>query len=283
MNVRTISGRTRVAAVIGHPIEHSLSPTIHNAGFESLGVDWAYVALDVDVDRLPSVLQLCRSGALAGLSVTMPLKTATFDSLESVSPSATVLRSVNTVSCDDAGRLRGHSTDGDGLVDSLLEEGIDLRGRAVMVLGWGGAARSVVDALRRHDVDRVSVANRSGVPEGELERIFGTARSVEWASRHLEVAEHDVVINCTSLGMGSAGTSPIDADAIPSSVVVVDLVYHPHETPLMKAAAASGCRVVGGLGMLVHQAARQQEIWLGVRPETSGMRDAALRALAERR
>lgn len=283
MNRTSISGRTRVAAVIGHPIEHSLSPTIHNAGFESLDVDWAYVALDVDVDGLANVLRLCRGGALAGLSVTMPLKTATFDALDSVSPSAEMLRSVNTVSCDDEGRLQGHSTDGDGLVDSLIDEGVVLSGRSVLVLGWGGAARSVVDALRRHDVERVGVANRSGVPEEELQRIAGPSRSIEWTARHVAVSEHDVVINCTSLGMGADGTSPIDPDAIPGDVVVVDLVYHPLETPLMRAASANGCQVVGGLGMLVHQAARQQEIWLGTRPDTSVMRVAALRALAERR
>lgn len=283
MNRRAISGRTRVAAVIGHPIEHSLSPAIHNAGFDSLGVDWAYVAFDVGVEGLTGVLQLCRSGALAGLSVTMPLKTATFEALEFVSPSAEMLRSVNTVSCDEEGRLHGHSTDGDGLVDSLIEEGVVLRGVSVLVLGWGGAARSVVDALRRHGVGRLSVANRSGVPEEELRRIAGSSRSIDWAIRHAEVAHHDILINCTSLGMGTDGSTPIDTSAIPGDVVVVDLVYHPLETPLMRAATERGCHVVGGLGMLVHQAARQQEIWLGDRPDTSVMRLAALRALAERR
>lgn len=277
-----VSGHTKVAAVLGHPVRHSLSPVIHNAGFESLGVDWTYVALPTPIEQLTSVLDLCRAEVIAGASVTMPLKTAAYEAMDDVSPAARVLRSVNTVSAID-GRLVGHSTDGDGLVDSLLEEGCTIRGSSALVLGWGGAARSVVDAIHRAGVERIVVTNRSGVDPLDLSVIEPSGRSVPWTERDSTASEVDFVINCTSVGMGDDDSSPLDTSVLRPSTTVVDLVYHPIETTLLKTARARGCPTVGGLGMLIHQAVRQQQIWLGQRPDPSVMKDAALQALAERR
>ena len=274
-----ISGRTRVAGVIGWPIAHSLSPTIHNAGFASLGADWVYVAFPVPSGSCTDVLQLCRQGVIGGLSVTMPHKTDVFHLVDRVSPAAASLRSVNTVSVDSDGSLVGHSTDGDGLVDSLLAAGVDPEGRSVLILGWGGAARSVADALVRRGAARVTVTNRSGIDRGELDAIAPASETVDWSARDEAVGSHDVVVNCTSVGMGDDGRTPITQTSLRPTSIVVDLVYHPLETPLLTMAAARGCRTVGGLGMLVHQAARQQRIWLGHDPDVAAMTDAALRRL----
>ena len=274
-----ISGRTRVAGVIGWPIAHSLSPTIHNAGFASLGADWVYVAFPVPSGSCTDVLQLCRQGVIGGLSVTMPHKTDVFHLVDRVSPAAASLRSVNTVSVDSDGSLVGHSTDGDGLVDSLLAAGVDPEGRSVLILGWGGAARSVADALVRRRAARITVTNRSGIDRGELDAIAPASETVDWSARDEAVGSHDVVVNCTSVGMGDDGRSPITQTSLRPTSVVVDLVYHPLETPLLTMAAARGCRTVGGLGMLVHQAARQQRIWLGHDPDVAAMTAAALRRL----
>ncbi|MGA0144680.1 MAG: shikimate dehydrogenase [Ilumatobacteraceae bacterium] len=282
MSRRPISGHTRVAAVLGWPIEHSLSPAIHNAGFESLDVDWTYVALPTPPERLGSVLDLCRGGSIAGASVTMPLKTLAYESMDHLTDAARVLRSVNTVSMDD-GLLIGHSTDGDGLVDALLEEAVSLVGVSVFLLGWGGAARSVADAVKRAGADRVLITNRSGTDADELHSVVPDSLAVPWSERDDVCSEIDIVINCTSVGMGGDPSLPLDPSRLEPSTTVVDLVYHPLDTPFMVSARRHGCRVVGGLGMLVHQAARQQEIWLGRRPDTSIMKAQALQALAERR
>ena len=214
--------------------------------------------------------------------MTMPLKTHAFESMDDLSPSARALRSVNTISVED-GKLTGHSTDGDGLIDSLDDEDVSLASASVLILGWGGAARSVFDAVARSGARDIVVTNRSGLDSTEVAGIAPVASVVPWSDRNSVTARSDVVINCTSVGMAGNDASPIDVAAITSRSVIVDLVYHPLETPLMVAARDIGCRVVGGLGMLVHQAARQQEIWIGRRPDPSNMKSAALQALAERR
>lgn len=284
MNPSDITGRTRVAAVIGWPIEHSLSPTIHNAGFASMGVDWTYVALPIPAGGCEPILDLCRQGALGGLSVTMPHKAAVFARCDRLSPAAERLRSVNTVVRDTDGSLVGHSTDGDGLLDSLRAEGVDVSDRSVLVLGWGGAARSVTDALVRHGAGEILISNRSGVDEGERSAIAPDSSSIPWSRRNEVLSSIDLVINCTSVGMGSAGeanaeNSPVDTAALHPGTVVTDLVYHPLTTPLLRGATHRGCRVVGGLGMLIHQAARQQVLWIGSVPDVAAMTDAALRRL----
>lgn len=274
-----ISGSTRVAAVIGWPIAHSLSPTIHNAGFASCAADWTYVALPVPPGHCTTVLDLVRDGTLGGLSITMPHKTDVFHLVDRVSSAAATLRSVNTIARDDDGGLVGHSTDGDGLIDALCREDSDPKGRSVLVLGWGGAGRSVTDALSRHGATRIVVSNRSGLSHDELVTIAPTASSVDWDDRGRVAASVDLVVNCTSVGMGGDANSPIDTDHLRPSTTVVDLVYHPLQTPLLRAAAERGCPTVGGLGMLIHQAARQQQIWLDRSPDVSAMTAAALRRL----
>lgn len=280
MNRDEISGSTRVAAVIGWPITHSLSPTIHNAGFASCGVDWAYVALPVPPGRCDAVLDLVRDGSLGGLSVTMPHKTDAFRLVDRVSPAAASLRSVNTIVRDDDGKLVGHSTDGDGLVDALRADGVEPTGRSVLLLGWGGAGRSVADAFERHGSSRILVSNRSGVDLDELVAIAPSASIVDWGERDQAASTVDVVVNCTSVGMGDDPNAPIDTELLGPSTIVVDLVYHPLRTPLLRAADERGCRTVGGLGMLIHQAARQQRIWLDRSPDVAAMTAAALRRLA---
>jgi shikimate dehydrogenase len=282
-SIDEITGRTRVAGVIGWPIEHSLSPTIHNAGFASCDVDWVYAAFPVAPGHCAEMLELCRRGSFGGLSVTMPHKTDVFGLVDRVTPAAASLRSVNTVAVEADGTLVGHSTDGDGLVDSLLAEGADPVGRSVLILGWGGAARSVADALTRRGSTAVTVTNRSGLDTSELSAIAPGATIHDWSARDHAVAEHDIVINCTSVGMGNDTRSPIDPTRLNPASVVVDLVYHPLRTPLLVAAESQGCRTVGGLGMLIHQAARQQRIWLGRDPDVAAMTAAALRRLGARR
>lgn len=273
----------RLAALIGSPIEHSLSPVIHQAAFDAAGADWCYVAFEVASGHGAASVEAMRVLGIGGLSVTMPHKQAVADAVDRLDPAAAALRSVNTVSWD-GDELVGSSTDGAGFVASLTEIGIDVAGARVVVLGAGGAARSVVDALGRAEAAQIVVVNRT------TDRAVLAAGLAEMALVGVEddVAAADIVVNATSIGMG---VRPEDAGAadLPCAVhllnpeqVVVDLVYHPLRTAWLRGADAMGARTVDGLGMLLHQAALQQQVWTGRQPDVGVMRLAAEGALASR-
>lgn len=285
-----ISGRTRVVGVIGNPVRHSLSPVIHNAGFRSTGVDFVYVAFDVAAGSAKVALDALRVLDIAGLSVTMPHKADVALAVDELGESARSLDSVNTVEVRTDGLLVGHSTDGDGLVASLQYRNVNVGNQRVVVFGAGGAARSVIDALARHGVTSLSVVNRTldtAQRAVELARGRGEAlSSADIESVSQAVATADIVINATSVGMGSMtheqpsqGNLPLDPTWLRTGHTVVDLVYHPIDTPLLRAASAQGCNVIDGLGMLVHQAALQQVIWTARHPDIDEMTSAARQAL----
>lgn len=285
-----LTAATRVVGVIGHPVRHSLSPVIHNAGFRSTGVDYVYVAFDVAPGAARAALDSLRVLELAGLSVTMPHKTDVALAVDELVESARNLNSVNTVEVRPGGHLLGHSTDGDGLIASLRHRDLDVRDHHVAVIGAGGAARSVIDALARHGAASVAIVNRtlsSARSAIALAHGRGSAHSLndEVDVRDV-VSACEIIVNATSVGMDtdSSGGQPVrdlpfDTDLLRPEHAVVDLVYHPLVTPLLSAAADRGCRVFDGLGMLIHQAALQQEIWTSHRPDIAEMTEAALRAL----
>ena len=283
-----ITSSTSVAAVIGDPVKHSLSPVIHNVGFRSLGIDWMYVACEVKEGDAQSALDAMKTLGLRGLSVTMPHKTAIASLVDSVSVAAQALNSVNTIEVTSDGLLVGHSTDGDGLVASLDEQGVSVTGTSILILGAGGAARSVIDALQRHGCRQMFVANRSldhaqhaAALAPALTTVVSIANLVDLAEA---AAKSDIIINATSVGMSKSpdtvSVSPLAPDLIGRHHVVVDLVYHPIETELLRLARSRGALAIDGLGMLVHQAALQQQIWTGLTPNVSDMYQAALQALA---
>lgn len=268
------SGATRVAAVIGSPVTHSRSPAIHNAAFAALGLDWVYVAFEVAPGRGADAVAAVRSLGLGGLSVTMPHKLDVARAVDELSPAAAALGAVNTVVPAADGRVVGHNTDGDGFVDSLRAEGVDPAGMAVALLGAGGAARSVAVALAAAGARSVVVVNRTEARAAEVAGLAGAVGRVGAAG---DVAAADLVVNSTSVGMGAEGGLPCDPGLLSARQVVADLVYHPLETPLLVAAASLGAATVGGLGMLVHQAARQLTLWTG-REAPIAVMDAAARA-----
>lgn len=268
-----ISSTTRVAAVIGDPVRHSLSPALHNAAYEALGLDWVYVAFEVPAGHAPAALAAVRALDLVGLSVTMPHKTAVATACDELSDDAAALHSANTVTHAPDGHLRGDSTDGEGFVRSLRAAGMDPAGMQVLLLGAGGAARAVALALHRADAQVCVSARRPraalGVPH---------TTPLPWAERDAVAGTVDLVVNATPLGMGDNEEVVVTPSA---GVAVADLVYHPLDTPLLRAARAVGAPTVDGLGMLVQQAALQVEMWAGVPAPVDVMRNAA-RALLSR-
>lgn len=263
-----------LAAVIGSPVAHSLSPAIHRAAFAAAGLDWSYVAFDVPDGEAGAALAAMRTLGIAGLSVTMPHKSAVAELVDRLDPAARTLHSVNTVGWD-GDELVGSSTDGAGFVASLADASVSVSGARVAIIGAGGAARSLIDALARAGSDAITVLNRSP------DRAEQAAALVPVASagvvRDLDGA--DIVVNATSVGMGDDGTVPCDPNRLHAHQIVADLVYHPLETPWLALARERGSIAVDGLGMLVHQAALQQRIWIGTTPDTAAMRAAALSQL----
>ncbi len=270
-----ITGATRVAGVIGDPVRHSLSPRLHNAAYGALGLDWVFTAFEVPDGEARAALEAARVFGFVGLSVTMPHKTAIAALCDDLAPGAAALRSVNTVTFATGGRSTGHSTDGDGFLRSLVEAGVEVRGCDALVLGGGGAARAVAHALMTAGA-QVSVAARRAGAAAEAAALAAGA-VVEWDDRAAAVSAARIVVNATPVGMGGDASLPIPTDAIGPELVVVDLVYEPLETPLLAAARSRGARGVSGLGMLVHQAALQVELWSGRPAPVEAMRAAVVR------
>ena len=256
----TPRGSTRVVGIIGDPVTHSRSPAIHNAAFAACGLDWVYVAFPVPPGGGPAAVAAVRVLGLAGLNVTMPHKTAAAAACEELSPTARALESVNTVVNRD-GVLFGDSTDGPGLLAALADEGVEVRGTGVLVLGAGGAARAIVQALGTAGA-RVTIAARRADAGAHAARLAEDARVVDFSDLDNAVHAADIIINATPIGMAGE-PPPIAVEALQPSQFVYDTVYHPSPTPLLDAAAARGIRHAGGLGMLVHQAALSFTLWTG--------------------
>ena len=271
------SAATRLAAVIGSPVRHSLSPALHNAAFRAGALDWTFVAFEVAPGGGGDAVRAMRTLGIGGLAVTMPHKVDVAAAVDEVDPAAKALDSVNTVVLHDDATTFGASTDGAGLIASLTASGVSLVGARIAVIGAGAAARSVIDALGRAGTSEIMVINRSADRAAAALALADQARVGELE----EVGAVDVVINATSVGMGTSEL-PLDPDLLRASHVVVDLVYHPLETALLAAARECGATVVDGLGMLVHQAALQQVLWTGVEPDVGAMRAAAEAELAAR-
>lgn len=277
-----VRGSTRVAAVIGDPVAHSLSPTIHNAAFVATGLDWVFVALPVAAGATDVALAGARALGVAGLSVTTPHKDAAAAAVDRCDGDAAKLGAVNCV-VREGSRLVGHNTDGAGFVDSLRhDEGLDPAGHRALVLGAGGAARAVVLALASAGAAEVVVVNRTGSRAEAAAALAGGAGRVGTAA---DIATAELVVNATSVGMGAdpgSGVSPLDPGRLGAGQVVVDLVYEPAVTPLLAAAERRGARAVGGVGMLVHQAAHAFSRWTGHEPPLAAMAAAARDELARR-
>jgi shikimate dehydrogenase len=272
-----ITAATRLTAVIGSPVRHSLSPAMHNAAFDAAGLDWRMVAFEVAPGEGAAAVAAMRTLGVAGLAVTTPHKADVAAAVDEVDQAASALQSVNTVVLRDDGTTLGASTDGAGFVDSLRAADVDIARARVVVLGAGGAARSIVDALGRAGAVEIVIVNRDPDRATQAAALATAARVGTLA----DIAAADVLVNATSVGMGTE-ESPIDRHHLRPELTVADIVYQPLDTALLHAARAAGARAIDGLGMLVHQAVRQQELWTGVRPDPAVLRAAAEEQLSAR-
>jgi shikimate dehydrogenase len=254
-----------VAAVIGWPVSHSLSPALHNYWLAEHHLPGNYVALPIEPEHLREMLPTLPMLGLKGVNLTLPHKERVLPLLASADDTARAIGAANTLIFNADGSIHGTNTDAYGFMENIRPH-LTGKGKAVM-LGAGGAGRAVAYALREEGFD-VTIINRSLEKAQNLADAFGlTAQPWEWRGRALAGA--DLLVNATSLGMKGQGELDLDLAALPSHALVTDIVYSPLVTPLLVAALARGNPVVDGLGMLLHQAVPAFEAWFGVRPEVT--------------
>ncbi len=281
----TISGKTKVCGVIGYPIEHSLSPVMHNAAFEALKLDYVFLAFNVNPALVGDAINGMRALGIVGLNVTMPHKKVVTPYLNEIDPAAKFLNAVNTILNKD-GKLFGFNTDGVGALQALRENGVEPKGKKVLLLGAGGAATAIACTLAK-EADVLVILNRTPQPAFELanllhetlkRKVVGDVLSPATIKDNL--ADCDVLINATSVGMKpNAGQTPVPPQLLKPDLAVMDIVYNPIETKLAKNAKAAGAKVVSGVEMLIYQGAASFEIWTGCKAPVEVMRKAALNYL----
>ena len=280
-----ISGRTEVLAVIGDPIEHTLSPIMHNAAFEHLKLDFIFAAFRVTPDQLESALRGTCALGIRGLNVTMPHKNSVTEFLDWADPTVKFLRAANTIFIE-RGRLKGFNTDGIGALKALKNNGVNLAGKKALLLGAGGAAKAIAFSLIK-EVNELCILNRDAVKAreiaGAMEPFGKKIVGKELTPTHLqaELRDSDVLINATSLGMAMhVSESLVERNWLKRDLSVMDIVYNPIETKLIRDAQATGAIVVNGLEMLLYQGAASFEIWTQCKAPVEVMRNALLSKLS---
>jgi len=274
-----ITGMTKTICLIGHPVEHSFSPIMHNAAFKKLGLDYVYIAYDVHPDNLESAIKGMRALGIKGMNVTIPHKQNVMKFVDEIDPIAKKMGAVNTIK-NDNGVLKARNTDADGAKKSLIDAGCELSGKKVLILGSGGVSRALCFILAEEVgqivltdiVEDIAINLAKEVKEKTGANIEGKISNE--ATLIEEIKKADILINATPLGMfPKMDASPIAKELLHSDLFVFDVIYNPLETKLMKEAAEKGCKTLGGLDMLVNQGVLAFEWFTGKSPNSKLMKD----------
>lgn len=254
-----ITGKTKVIGIFGDPIEHTLSPLMHNAAFKELGLDYCYVPFLVKSEKLKEAVEAIRALNIKGVNITVPHKENVINYLDELSEEAKCIGAVNTILNENA-KLKGFNTDAYGFVKSLQEENIMIRDKHILLLGAGGAAKAVAYGVLKEGAN-VSIFNRTTSKAYKLRDSFNSIGKIEVIEKinKKNTGKFQLVIHATSLGLKKEDPLPINPDFLYKGQIYIDLIYP--ETPLMKEAEKRGCKVIGGLGMLLWQAVKAFEIW----------------------
>lgn len=264
-----ITSTTAVAAVVGHPVRHSLSPLIHNAWLTAAAIDGVYVALELADGRLPGLVESLRGGAMRGLNVTLPFKEAALAAADTTSEAARQAGAANLLVFGPDGSVAADNTDGQGLLGALAVQAPAYRPGAgpAVILGAGGAARGAASALLGAGAPQVRLVNRTRAKAEAIGLALGSAVSVfDWSQIDQAFDGAAVLINATALGLDGKPALDVALDALPTGCVVMDMVYRPLHTSMLIAAHASGRPAVDGLEMLIQQAVPSFEALFGQRP-----------------
>ncbi|MGD0779410.1 MAG: shikimate dehydrogenase [Dehalococcoidales bacterium] len=287
MTDKVISGKTKICALIGDPVEHTMSPVMHNAAYQKLGLDFVYIAFQVKPEELPQAVAGLKALNIAGFNVTIPHKVAVMPLLDSLDPLAEKIGAVNTV-VNDSGKLKGYNTDAEGFYRALTEHDFNPKNKKVVVLGAGGASRAITYILAREGAS-LTILNR----QQELDWAEDIAQLIrEDFSSEVKVLElgHldevlpgvELLVNATSVGMSpTTNASAVPAKLLAKIPLVFDIVYNPMKTKLLKEAAAAGAQTIGGVDMLAWQGALAFEKWTGRLAPIDLMREAAIKMLEQ--
>lgn len=272
-----ITGHTGLLALIGSPVGHSGSPAMYNYSFERLGLDYAYVALDIKENEVKAAIDAMRLFHMRGCNVTMPDKVEAAKYMDELSPAAQIIGAVNTIVNDD-GKLTGYITDGEGFVNNLKDHGIDIRGKRITVAGGGGAATAIQVQCALDGAREISIFN---IKDAFFERTLQTAEKIKKAVPEIvvnvydiadtermteEITSSDIFANATIVGMKPMENESVvkDLAAFRPGLVVCDAVYNPEETKLLREAKEAGCTCVGGKGMLLWQGVAAFKLYTGM-------------------
>lgn len=282
-----ISGKTRVCGVIGDPVEHSLSPSMHNAAFKELNLDFVYVAFRVRMEELKKAVAGARSLDIHGLNVTMPHKNAIVGYLDEIDSTARSIGAVNTI-LNNEGKLIGYNTDGVGALRALKEKGITPNGKRILILGAGGAGKAIAFCVAQ-EAEELLILNRTPQKAKKLadvlhrefnKKIIGKDYSIKIIGK--ELRNTDILVNATSVGMHpNVNQSLVPPNSLRTDLYVMDIVYNPLDTKLIQDAKAASAKVISGIEMLLHQGAASFEIWTNIQAPIKVMKQAVLNKLAE--
>jgi len=281
-NEQNVSGETMVFALIGDPIEHSMSPTIQNAAFRSTSLNAIYVPFQVESSRLRVAIEGLKSLGVRGFNVTTPHKTAMLRYIDEVETKAAEIRSINTVKCDQ-GTLTGFNTDGTGALSAMKEADVSPNGKTILLFGAGGAARAIAHSLGEHRCE-VNFVNRTISRARRLASLMrvkfgieanGVSLSSKSLRKHVEGA--DIILNASSMGMAGNENLPIHKEWLRPEQCVFDIVYRPVNTLLLRKAVLAGAQAINGLDMLLGQGACSFTIWTGKKAPVSEMRRSIAR------
>lgn len=285
--MQEINGKTRLVGVLGWPVEHTMSPPMHNREFERLGLNYVYVPWGVSPENLEQAVRGLQALGAAGANVTIPYKQKVMPFLDSISPEAELIGAVNTLKFVE-GRIEGYNTDAPGFVADI-EQDLPLVGKSICVVGAGGASRAVCVGACQAGAKSIVLwdtqQQMAFALAEHLQKAFGQIRvqafpaAAEQAQRE-QLAQAQVVVNATPIGMHSlpGTTTPFPPEWLRPEHYVYDVIYNPEATPLLQAARKLGCRTRNGLGMLARQGAKSFSIWTGVDPDASRM-EATLKSL----
>lgn len=273
---RRITGKTGLMGLIGSPVGHSGSPAMYNYSFEKLGLDYAYLAFDIKVDEVEKAVEAIKTLRMRGCNVTMPCKTEAARYMDELSPAARIIGAVNTIVNED-GKLIGHITDGQGFVDSLKDHGVLIAGKKITVCGGGGAATAIQVQCALEGAREISIFN---IKDGFFERTVETAEKIkqekpdcvvnvydiaDLETMKREMDDSDIFANATIVGMKPMEDETVvkDTAMYHPGLVVVDAVYNPKETRMLKEAKEAGCICINGQGMLLWQGAAAFKLYTG--------------------
>lgn len=282
---KRITSHTKILCVIGHPIEHSMSPTMWNPALQELELDYMYIAFDVHPDSLEKAINGIRSLGITGVNVTIPHKKAVIKYIDEVDPIALKIGAINTIK-NEEGILKARNTDAGGAKKSLLDMGFHISGKNILILGSGGVSRSIAYILAEE-------ANKIVLTDLIEERAMTVANEIRTNMKvdiegklnnrdniREDIKKADILINATPIGMyPKVDETPISRDLLHDDLFVFDVVYNPLETRLMKEAAEIGCVTLGGLDMLVNQGILAFEWWLNKKPNKDLMKNKIIEYL----